>query len=327
MIHLTRKSKPKPSKAFETYWRFAAERQEIFYRRLANISYPWTEDKVLLLYKFTNAYRSADRVSQYLIRKIIYKGIQDPKEVIFRILLFKIFNKIETWKWLERHIGVISWEDFDFTLYSNTLSEIKKSNKTIYSGAYIMASGKSSFGYDYKHENHLKLLQSMMASGIDESIASANTMKEGFEVLKSHPTIGDFLAYQYISDINYSEITNFSELEFVKAGPGAKDGIRKCFVNFGDYSEEDIIRMMTENQEHYFQKYELDFKNLWGRQLQLIDCQNLFCEVDKYSRIVHPEIKGYSNRARIKQKFIPSKERIKNYWFPPKWGINSTIEK
>ena len=41
---------------------------------------------------------------------------------------------------------------------------------------------------------------------------------------------------------------------------------------------------------HQNQLFELDFQNLWGRRLQLIDCQNLFCEVDKYSRVypAHP---------------------------------------
>ena len=61
-----------------------------------------------------------------------------------------------------------------------------------------------------------------------------------------------------------------------------------------------------------------------GRPLQLIDCQNLFCEVDKYARVAHPDINGLSNRKRIKQLFYP-KENVINYWYPPKWGLNSKI--
>jgi hypothetical protein len=34
----------RPSKVFDTYWRFAAERQEIFFRRIAGASPPWTAD-------------------------------------------------------------------------------------------------------------------------------------------------------------------------------------------------------------------------------------------------------------------------------------------
>ncbi len=59
-----------------------------------------TADEILSTYKFTNAYRAADRVSQYLIREVIYHGDQSPENLFFRTLLFKIFNKIDTWELL-----------------------------------------------------------------------------------------------------------------------------------------------------------------------------------------------------------------------------------
>jgi hypothetical protein len=151
-------------------------------------------------------------------------------------------------------------------------------------------------------------------------------MESAYHLLHGYPTIGDFLAYQFVTDINYSPLTNFTEMEFVKAGPGAKDGIAKCFTDFGDYSFEDIIRMMADIQEEEFERLHLDFKNLWGRNLQLIDCQNIFCEVDKYSRVAHPEISGYSHRIRIKQKFVMKEKESIDFYFPPKWNINHLID-
>jgi alpha-glutamyl/putrescinyl thymine pyrophosphorylase clade 1 len=64
---------------------------------------PWTRNAVLAAYKFTNAYRASDRVSQYLIRHVIYRADlpNTPREVFFRILIFKLFNKIATWELLE----------------------------------------------------------------------------------------------------------------------------------------------------------------------------------------------------------------------------------
>ncbi len=78
---------------------------------------------------------------------------------------------------------------------------------------------------------------------------------------------------------------------------------------------------MTERQEKEFQRLGLDFEALWGRPLQLIDCQNLFCEVDKYARVAHPHAKGVTDRTRIKQTYLPNLEPL-SYWYPPKWGIN-----
>src|SRR5436309_1791251 len=77
----------RPTSIYDTYWRFAAERQQIFFRRLERRPAPWTHDPVLLIHKFTNAYRASDRVSQFLIRRVIYRPDlpDDPAEVVFRI--------------------------------------------------------------------------------------------------------------------------------------------------------------------------------------------------------------------------------------------------
>src|SRR5262249_17357294 len=129
---------------------------------------------------------------------------------------------------------------------------------------------------------------------------------QAFELIRSYAMIGDFLAYQYITDLNYSTLCNFSEMEFVVPGPGSKDGIRKCFQSLGGLSEADIIRWSTEHQEQEFTRLGIGFRSLWGRALQLIDSQNLFCEVDKYARLAHPGVKGISGRTRIKQAYRPN---------------------
>lgn len=309
---------------YDTYWRFATERQNIFFRRIGH-SNEWTDDPILSKHKFTNAYRASDRVSQYLIKNVIYNHSQELEEVLFRILLFKTFNKIETWEVLIKHLGEISYRNFSFIEFDNILTSVMNSGTAIYSGAYIMASGRSIFGHPKKHRNHLQLISYMMKDNLLEKIQDTKHMKTLFELLKSYPTIGNFLAYQYATDINYSQLTNFDEMDFVYPGPGALDGIRKCFVDYGGYTESEIIRFVADKQEAEFERLGLDFKTLWGRKLQLIDCQNLFCEVDKYARIAHPDVIGISGRKRIKQIFKPTKEVIK-YWYPPKWVINHKIE-
>ena len=314
----------KPTIVYDTYWRFAAERQEVFFRRLAGSLPPWTDDSILAQFKFTNAYRASDRVSQYLIRHVIYGGSQSSEEVFFRTLIFKIFNKIETWELLKAAAGDIEYSSYSFDAYDNVLTQALAAGRAIYSAAYIMPSAGRVFGYTQKHRNHLKLIEGMMADEVPQKVAEARTMRDAFGLLRSYPSIGDFLAYQFVTDLNYSEITNFSEMEFVVPGPGAMDGIRKCFSDLGGLTEADLIRVVTERQEDEFDRLGLRFRDLWGRRLQLIDCQNLFCEVSKYARLKHPDFKGVGNRSRIKQVFRPKIEPVE-YWYPPKWGINSLI--
>lgn len=313
--------------AYDSYWHFAAERQNVFFRRLANEPGPWTSDTIISTHKFTNAYRASDRVSQYLIRRVIYRDDlpSSPPEVLFRTLLFKLFNKIETWELLELTFGAITFKDYSFERYDHVLSQKKRAGGRIYSAAYIMPPGGSAFGYPAKHQNHLRLLERMMEDGLAGRLAKMRRMQTAFELLRSYPTLGDFLAYQFVTDINYSEVTDFSEMEFVMPGPGARDGIRKCFADSAGLNEPELIRLMVDNQEREFERLGINFQSLWGRRLQLIDCQNLFCEVDKYARVAHPEIAGISGRTRIKQKFSPT-DALVTPWYPPKWGINEKIE-
>ena len=316
----------KVSPVFDTYWRFAAERQNVYVRRLAKQAEPWTHDPVISIHKFTNAYRAADRVSQYLIRRVIYRDDlpKSDAEVFFRTLLFKLFNKIETWELLEHTFGAVTFKAYKFEHYDRLLGEAMRAGGRIYSAAYIMPPGGSAFGHVAKHQNHLRLLEKMMTDDLAGKLSKMRKMQPAFELLRSYPTIGDFLAYQFVTDINYSEVTDFSEMEFVIPGPGARDGLRKCFADSAGLNEAELIRLVADNQEREFERLGIKFQPLWGRRLQLIDCQNLFCEVDKYARVAHPEVSGISGRTRIKQKFSPTGP-LERPWYPPKWGINDKI--
>lgn len=320
----TKLTPAKPTVVYDTFWRFAAERQAVFFRRFRGERPPWTSDPLIQQYKFTNTYRASDRVSQYLIRNVIYVGEQTINEVFFRTILFKIFNRIDTWRLLERELGTISYAGYSFDKYASILNQAMKKGSRIYSAAYIMPSGGPCCGFDRKHQMHLNLLEKMMRDNLPSRLAEASRMSDAFELLRSYPTIGDFLAYQYVTDVNYSTVTDFDEMSFTVAGPGARDGIRKCFSDLGGLNESEIIKLVADRQEIEFRRLGLDFESLWGRRLQLIDCQNIFCEVDKYARIVHPEVSGITGRTRIKQKFRQNLDPLE-YWYPPKWHINQRI--
>jgi len=324
-IYIKRRT-PKISKVFDSYWRFAAKRQEAFFARIEGSGEPWSDDSIIQEYKFTNAYRASDRVSQYLIKNVIYKSHWEVNDLVLRVLLFKFFNKIETWQLLESQIGEISTRTFDVNRYSEVLSKAMAAKGAIYSAAYIMPSGsRKKYGKIKKHQFHLMLLESLLKSRFPERLQAQSKMSGAFKELISVESIGHFLAYQFVTDLNYSDLFDYSESEYVVPGPGALDGIRKCFVDIGEYSKADVIRMMFDEQEKHFKDRGHEFRSLWGRPLQLIDCQNIFCEVDKYSRVAHPDVAGISGRSRIKQKFKPKHEPLR-VWYPPKWGINDKIK-
>lgn len=317
----------KPTPVFEAYWNFAANRQTIFFQRLSGSNRPNSMiDPVIATFRFTNSYRASDRVSQYLIRNVIWDNPQQwsDDDQFFRTMFFKLFNRIETWEALESEVGEVSWRNYDFTTFESVLADRQKSGVRNYSAAYIMPSAGSVFGYRAKHANHLRLLEWMIAEGYPKRIQRCRSMAEAFALMIAAPSIGPFLAYQFVTDLNYGPLTSFSEMEFVKAGPGALDGISKCFVSTEGVPAEDIILHMAHNQCRYFEMFGIDFPDLWGRPLQLIDCQNLFCEISKYSRVAFPEIVGSAGRTRIKQKYLPA-GRLPKPFYPPDWKINEKI--
>lgn len=321
-----RRSAPVPSIVFSTYWRFAKARQNIFFEGLFGDADQSSEvDWILRRHKFTNVYRASDRVSQYLIRHVIYNDNWSAIDILFRTLIFKFFNKIETWETLEREVGAISWKTYSFERYDRCLSNLMACGKTIYSAAYIMPSGRSAFGFERKHRNHLKIIESLIESRVPDRMAQKSDLASVYRLLREFPCIGPFVGYQLAIDLNYSPLLDFSEDDFVEPGPGALDGISKCFSSLGDYTPTDIIRYMTDIQERAFEQCAPDFEPLWGRRLHLIDCQNLFCEVGKYARVAHPEIPGHSGRTRIKQVYRQSSRKVELPWYPPKWGINEKI--
>ena len=308
-----------PTEVFDTYWRFAAARQAMYLRRLDGSPPPWTDDPILREHRFTNAYRAADRVSQFLIGDVIYAkdSPRDVQDVVFRILLFKLFNRINTWRALQRTLGEILWSSFDFKRYGDALDEAAGEGP-VYSAAYVIP--PPHLGERSKRLNHLRLLERMMRDGFAEFIEEEPGLERVYERLRSYPSMGRFLAFQFTIDLNYSDAMEASEDEFVVAGPGACDGIVKCFGPAARGIESEVIRYMADTQESHFARLGLDFPGLFGRRLQLIDCQNLFCEVDKYARVAHPSVAGVSGRSRIKQKFTPLAEPLRAF-FPPKWRL------
>ncbi len=309
----------KRQEVYDLYWYFAYERQNIFFKKMNGEPSPWTNDPILQEYKFCNSYRVNDRVSQYLLKNVIYNSKKySDEDMLFRIVLFKLFNKESTWELLLNSFNDITLKTFNVKEYSKVLEKSISNGIKIYNDAYISCANKV-FGYDRKHDNHLALLKKMFIEDrIQDKIVNCKTMEEAFNIIKSHPLIGNFMAYQLVTDINYSEVVNWKEDEFTVAGPGSLRGIKKCFIDKGNMNDEDIIRYMYEHQDEEFKRLNLKFKRIGNRPLQLIDCQNIFCELDKYCRQALPDLK--SNRTKIKKKYIAKNEKI-NYIYPPKWMI------
>jgi hypothetical protein len=309
---------------FDAYWRLAAERQRIFERRRNYPDGPWTDDPILRRFKFCNAFRASDRVSQYLITRVIYapEAVGLPAEDVFlRIVLFRLFSKERTWEALERATGGVRRATLDPERLSRVLDALR-GDGPIYTAAFILCA-HDAYGHRVKHRNHLELVSRMFApNALGSDLAAASSLHDVYEALRAWPMIGAFMGYQLAVDLNYSDRLEFDENDFTVPGPGAVRGLSKVFVDFGDRTPQQLIMEMVERQDEHFERLGLSWSGLFGRPLHAIDCQGLFCETDKYARAAFPELK--SNRVRIKQEFHADPTPLELF-YPPKWGINDRL--
>ena len=242
-------------------------------------------------HKFTNVYRAADRVSQYLIRTVIYDGPQDRDELIFRILLFKVFNRIETWELLASRLGAApSWDGYSFAAYNRVLGDAIRGGEPIYSAAYITPNPP--FGEPRKHGNHLRLLEHAMASGLPARIAAAATSAQLYELLLACRPWARFSPTSTPSTLptrrspartsrssswparaRWTASANASPTPLASTRPRSSRG---CATPPATTSPASAWTS----------------RDLWGRWPTLIDWQNVFCEVSKYTRATHPHIQG-----------------------------------
>lgn len=306
------------------YFYFMQERMEMFWRKCEGKK-PLTDDPILREYKFTNVYRVCDRVSQYLISRVIYKDVEryTPEDTILRILIFKIFNKPSTWEYIQSHYGDVTYHNFCPEKLSNVLSSLRES-QAIFNNAYIMTGSSQRYkSLRFKHERWLQMVcDEFISDKVLDEVLRAKSLEDIYNLLSECSFIGSFLAYQYAIDFNYSPYLNFSENSFVKAGIGAVRGIKKCFKSYGsDY--EDAIRYIQDNVGELRQRYGYThFRPLPSHEPTLIDLQNCFCETDKYLRAKMPEL--LIGNVRIKQHYKETPKPI-DFEFPPKWHITAKL--
>ncbi|MEJ7679651.1 MAG: nucleotide kinase domain-containing protein [Segetibacter sp.] len=312
--------------AFQYYFYFIQERMKIFWKRYEGCGKKLTNDPILAKHKFTNVYRAQDRVSQYLIRNVISEKEEQftDVDVLLRIIVFKIFNNIQTWEFLESKLGEITVKTFNVHIITQLLNERIK-QVPIFSAAYMMTGTHEKYKmYDRKHEKWLRMVEQELLIGKGfERIIKARSLNGVYNILLKCSFIGEFLAFQYAIDFNYSNVISFDENSFVKAGIGAIRGIKSVFQILDLMHLKTVLNSLRITSIGINRNTaSLDFKNLFGRQPQLIDLQNCFCETDKYLRVKMPEL--LVGNVRIKQKFDKPKGSIA-YLFPEKWGINKYI--
>lgn len=239
-----------------------------------------------------------DKGCQFLIKEVIEKGSQKPEELVFRVILFNLFTKIETWQHLDKLLGPLKWATYDHDKYAKVLGDVVAKGLPLYTEAFIKPAPH--FGHKRNYENHLVFLEVLMDNKLYSRLLVAPYVADVYEYLYSFPSLGSFSAYQLILNLSYTNVLNFHRDDFVVSGPGSISGLRKLFGKSWQASNSDlafhqeVMRYLVNSQDYHFKRLGLNFSRLGPRKLpmDIADIEHTLCEVDKYCRVAHPELKG-----------------------------------
>jgi len=286
----------------------------------------WTGDKILQEWFFCNTFRVLDKGCQFLIKEVIEKGPQDAQEIVFRVILFNLFTRIETWQLLDKALGPLTWATYDQEKYIEVLQDAFRRQIPLYTPGFIKPAPKWEPRPNYV--NHLLFLESLMSTEVDTRLPVASYMADAFEYFFSMESLGPFSAYQLLLNLSYSKVLNFHPNDFVMSGPGSLSGLRKIFGKSWKSSNkeygfhESVMRYMVDSQAFHFRRLGLEFSGLGPKKLpmDIADIEHTLCEVDKYCRIKHPEIK--SGRTNVTRRFnaAPNTPAVNPAVLPKAWS-------
>lgn len=263
------------------FFQMVFERHEIWYKRnLLRLEAPWTENEILRDYKFTNVYRELDRSSQWLIKNIILNdSIDNLEDLIFKMMIYKFYNKPETFTHAVHSIELPNWKEFNENHLWRQTVDYRKHVDDPWHGAYLMnptnlTKRKAKWvdgekpgifrDWVYTHIVFKKVHK------VVPTLAKQFTRKEPpaqylIDVLKEIPAVSDFMATEFFLDFTYiprysSKFTfPLTENDHVNVGPGCSTGIRLIFPSLKKKDQEDGIQMLFDICKSEFDKIG-DFK-------------------------------------------------------------------
>lgn len=259
------------------YLTFVAERHRVWEARQAGFPPPWTDDRMLRTYKFTNVYRVLDYGSQFLASELLDPDLS-PRDILARCVLYRYTNLPSTWLYVRDQMGGYPVEtDLGGSLV-DVVKGYREAGNTVFSGAYVILPKPNRKGD--KVEQAVDMVSSFMSDHASEFLA-ATSQQQRFNVLRSHYGIGAFMAMQILTDWGYStQCGQDLEDEFVVCGPGAIKGARFLDPDGDPYQTlmwaVDAVRMQPD--------VPLLQVGVNTRPPSWMDVQNCLCEFSKYHR-------------------------------------------
>jgi len=272
-------------------------REALRVRKAAGAPWPWSEDSILNIFKFTNVKREHDRTTLWMREHLTgpHSPSSDPGLVIFNCSLFRMFGSISMGE-------TLGWQrEFDAQAIIQAAVECRAAYGHAFTISYCLpryqAEGKNEASamriYTHICERYLKPLW-LMRNHLGEVARKTLSWQNLVTALRGVPGFNGtgFMAKEVCQDVMHTYVMQdcTDRNTFCVIGPGARRGLNRLRGrerNFG------VTRATVQDEGRFLQEcidlysFLLRSENDWCNEvgLDLHDVQFQLCEFDKYQRI------------------------------------------
>lgn len=258
---------------------FMTERENIRKLKLAGAAWPWTDNKILQTYKFTNVKREHDRTSNAFIEEFYKPNFNAPREeILLNAAIARYFGTIE-------FMRAVGWQTrFNPRHLIKVAADRMKKGQTVWTGAYIItANGMSG----PKEETVVEVFLAGLWARRKEFTARPFTWRPVVEKLMEIQGFGGsgFMSKESVLDTRH---TSFwpeppeDRFTWTPVGPGGMRGAARI-LGYTDkrlLSKQATVDVCLELFKVRKQYLPADFV-----ELELHDLQWILCEFDKMERV------------------------------------------
>lgn len=294
----------------QQFFEFAHKRHTMYLRRQAEEPWPWSDDPVLNKYRFTNVYRELDATTVWF-RKWVRDPLRSRPEVLLATILFRWINRTITGEAIFRQVmddGRTPWQDLleasegSEEDIQQAFARMHDAIKTMLgrgpymTGAYVI---KSPDGYD-KLTGVLKNVEWFMSARCgfrdemlgwremaDTLLAGPVTLRNMWEWVREHKFMGDFMAYEVVTDLRHTDMLCDAPdiMTWANPGPGAMRGLNRLHGRYMKAARTHRAEYIMEMRE----LLDMSRDGAWPNDddyppLEMRDIEHTLCEFDKYER-------------------------------------------
>jgi hypothetical protein len=274
-----------PAKRLAKFYWWINERHRIYLNKEANRPWPWTKDKIMQTYKFTNVFRELDAETIKFHERIDDLDIM-PADKLYHMIMFRAFNRHQTYDLLTRG----KTTHHTPTKMKRILHRNADKGKKIFTGAYIITNaGQSAPKIDLmcdalgvQWRGRRRIWDAMQADG---------TMQGCTDILRAYPMQGPFTSYEVICDMRYQPgmlDKAPDKRTWANLGPGARRGINRIIKG---RKKPNVFRT-TEEYIEFMQEMLKTSPKYRGKHvppLEMREIEHSLCEFDKWLRVTNNE--------------------------------------